>query len=358
MKVRPLTLAVVLALGGCTLSAPHTTDTTSKPPTAGTPVAVASRLDATPPPVGHAVDAFSYRILTPEETGLKRVFDDGRSTFVEFNTPGLPPSLMIFDHNGKQLGYSTYGNTAMLNSVHEGLLIRTPAKSSYAQPASPADVARVRALKPGMAGTETIMPPDLASARARVLAAQTRLKTLAGEIDKASQQQQSALSIEQVRSEIEELETQIAGINATLVLARFQSGSTQLALSSSTKTALLDAAKRSQRIVVRGRTDSTGDSTLNSRIALARAVSGRKLLIEGGIAPAKVQTTYSTGHYVASNHTEDGRAKNRRVEFVLFSPNNQRIRLALSDDGLLDGDLAALETLPLVVASIGDNAAR
>ena len=330
MTLRPLTIAISLALGGCTLPTFLTHKGDSNPQPVAKPAVVATPSMDTRAPAARDPEEFTYRLLTPDDTGLKRVFDDGRNTYVQFSTPTTPAGLMLFDENGKAVPFTTYGQTAVLNSIHLGLLIRTPTKTSYAQPASPDRVARVQATKPGQPAATTHLPAELAAARAQILEAQGRLRGLAAEFDKASRGEPSA-SVAQLRAEIDELQTQIAGISATMVRARFEPGSTVLALSSSTRQTIITAAKLAQKIEIRGRTDATGTPEGNSQVAFLRAVNARKMLVDGGISPAKLRTTYSRGDYIAPNTTAEGRAQNRRVEMVLFGNGTERIRVAIDD---------------------------
>ena len=67
-----------------------------------------------------------------------------------------------------------------------------------------------------------------------------------------------------------------------------------------------------------GHTDSTGDAAANKKLSLDRAVAVKESLVSGGIADARVATAgLGSEKPIASNDTEDGRAKNRRLELVV-----------------------------------------
>ena len=72
------------------------------------------------------------------------------------------------------------------------------------------------------------------------------------------------------------------------------------------------------RLVIEGHTDSTGNTAQNLDLSRRRAESVKQALIsEFGIAPDRLQTAgYGATRPIAANDTADGRAKNRRVEFV------------------------------------------
>jgi chemotaxis protein MotB len=82
-------------------------------------------------------------------------------------------------------------------------------------------------------------------------------------------------------------------------------------------TALAELPDR--RFQVAGHTDNTGSAELNWRLSTARAVAVVEEIVKGGVNPA----TLSAGGYgpylpVAANDSDEGRKKNRRVEFLLL----------------------------------------
>ena len=351
MKLTLIAVAVSVALTGCTMPRFFSNKTSDHAPVVAAPkpalasVAVITPLAAPAPSTVQVLDEYNYRLLTPDQTGVRRVFDDGSKTFIQFTTPTPPTGLMVFNENGKAVPFTTYGQSAVIDTVCLGLLIRTPTKTSYAQSITPDRVARVLAAKPGEPNKPTFLPAELAAARAQILEAQERLKGLAAEVDKASRHEPST-SVAQLVADIEQLQTQIAGITATMVRARFESNSTVLALSDTTKAALVDAAKRAQQVQIHGRTDATGTPEGNTQIALARAVAARKLLVAGGVPATKLHTTYRNGDFIAPNNTVEGRAQNRRVELVFVGKGNERVQLSLADQQD-DQTVAAMPTADL-----------
>lgn len=70
------------------------------------------------------------------------------------------------------------------------------------------------------------------------------------------------------------------------------------------------------KLDINGHTDNTGDASLNLQLSKDRAAAAKAYLIKKGIDPARVQANgYGDTQPVADNNTEEGRAKNRRVEF-------------------------------------------
>ena len=69
------------------------------------------------------------------------------------------------------------------------------------------------------------------------------------------------------------------------------------------------------KIRINGHTDHAGDPSLNKSLSLQRAAAVRKFLIDQGISPDHLRTSGWGGRKpIAPNDTEEGRAKNRRVE--------------------------------------------
>jgi outer membrane protein OmpA-like peptidoglycan-associated protein len=72
------------------------------------------------------------------------------------------------------------------------------------------------------------------------------------------------------------------------------------------------------RVEVGGHTDSTGPHGYNVRLSHERARSVRNYLLERGIKPGRLSARgYGPDKPIADNETDDGRAKNRRVEFLV-----------------------------------------
>jgi outer membrane protein OmpA-like peptidoglycan-associated protein len=73
----------------------------------------------------------------------------------------------------------------------------------------------------------------------------------------------------------------------------------------------------SATILVSGHTDHTGTDAHNDELSRKRAASVRDYLIGKGVRTAALRVVgYGKSRPIASNETEVGRARNRRVEFV------------------------------------------
>ena len=73
----------------------------------------------------------------------------------------------------------------------------------------------------------------------------------------------------------------------------------------------------SLKLSIEGHTDSQGTPERNKTLSLNRAKAVIKAVSEGGISAARMSAVgWGQEKPVADNRTEEGRAKNRRVEIV------------------------------------------
>jgi outer membrane protein OmpA-like peptidoglycan-associated protein len=74
------------------------------------------------------------------------------------------------------------------------------------------------------------------------------------------------------------------------------------------------------KVEVQGHTDSQGGMDYNMKLSQARSESVRTYLINAGIDPARMTAKgYGPTVPIADNRTDQGRAQNRRVEFIITS---------------------------------------
>jgi outer membrane protein OmpA-like peptidoglycan-associated protein len=105
----------------------------------------------------------------------------------------------------------------------------------------------------------------------------------------------------------------------TVFTVRFDFGSTRVAIPPDVTSALVEDAKASPLVLLRGRTDGTIDAPAESRIARERAAAVRDYLVAAGVDPARIRATYQpAGDHVADNASASGRGLNRRVEIELY----------------------------------------
>jgi outer membrane protein OmpA-like peptidoglycan-associated protein len=101
----------------------------------------------------------------------------------------------------------------------------------------------------------------------------------------------------------------------------FETGGTTLtAASGATVNDLIKVlnAYPTAQVKLSGYTDTTGDPAANTTLSQARAQAVADLLSKGGVAASRISTEgMGSAHPVASNDTEEGRARNRRIELTV-----------------------------------------
>ncbi|MBM3324254.1 MAG: OmpA family protein, partial [Calditrichaeota bacterium] len=71
------------------------------------------------------------------------------------------------------------------------------------------------------------------------------------------------------------------------------------------------------KVEIQGHTDNVGSPEANKKLSEERASAVKKALVDRGIAAERMSTAgFGDTQPVADNSTEEGRAKNRRVELV------------------------------------------
>ncbi len=81
----------------------------------------------------------------------------------------------------------------------------------------------------------------------------------------------------------------------------------------------IEAAPTGTVLEVGGHTDNTGNAAANQKLSQQRADAVRRFLVNQGVSPdALVAKGYGADKPVASNDTEDGRFRNRRIEYTVL----------------------------------------
>lgn len=134
---------------------------------------------------------------------------------------------------------------------------------------------------------------------------------------------------QQARRDLEEridtvLPTRITerGLVAEIAGVQFAAGAATLnpsAREALARFAGIVASYRSLEFMVEGHTDTTGSPATNEALSLARAISVRDYLIAQGVRATKIDVEgLGPADPIADNETAAGRARNRRVEIVMW----------------------------------------
>ncbi|MGZ5968832.1 MAG: DUF937 domain-containing protein [Polyangiales bacterium] len=100
----------------------------------------------------------------------------------------------------------------------------------------------------------------------------------------------------------------------------YDTGTTNLTLDDGTIDRVAKTLDRNPNryVLIEGFTDDTGSNETNRQLSQARAEAVKKSLVDRGIEPNRIETVgFGAKYPVGDNKTEAGRAKNRRVEFVV-----------------------------------------
>jgi outer membrane protein OmpA-like peptidoglycan-associated protein len=101
----------------------------------------------------------------------------------------------------------------------------------------------------------------------------------------------------------------------------FQTGTTQLtpqSVATINDLSQIMKAYPNARFELSGYTDNTGAAEANQQLSLDRANAVKQALVNGGVEANRVNTAgYGQEKPIASNDTEEGRAKNRRLELTV-----------------------------------------
>ncbi len=128
------------------------------------------------------------------------------------------------------------------------------------------------------------------------------------------------------------------GIEVTFasgLLFAFDSDSIQAAAATNLRelAASLQKYPESQLLIV-GHTDNVGDDFYNQRLSERRANSAATYLAAQGVARTRLATSgKGESEPVATNDTDAGRQKNRRVEVAIYASEAYRNRLLKSNTG-------------------------
>lgn len=118
-----------------------------------------------------------------------------------------------------------------------------------------------------------------------------------------------------VNARLDEIEARLLTAASAIVRVSFPTSSTDFKPSADVARVLITSAKDAQAVNVRGHTDARIAGPADAKIALGRALSARKFLVDNGIDGKKINVfSTAAGDFTAPNLTNEGRAVNRRVE--------------------------------------------
>jgi outer membrane protein OmpA-like peptidoglycan-associated protein len=165
---------------------------------------------------------------------------------------------------------------------------------------------------------------EKAQEEARTLAQQQQSQQTQAEADKAAARRKAEelqAQVAQAQSELNQIKQMVAEKNIAPV--NFKTGSADLLVQShATLDKVAETAKKypNLKLRVEGHTDSTGSAEFNQQLSQERADAVMDYLVQTAGVPADQVVAVGFGQTkpIASNDTAQGRAQNRRVEFIFF----------------------------------------
>lgn len=80
-----------------------------------------------------------------------------------------------------------------------------------------------------------------------------------------------------------------------------------------------------KKVRIEGHTDSVGDAEKNRKLSQARAKSVLEYLVKKGVARERLEAQgYGPDKPIADNNTDEGKTKNRRVEFTILAQDEAK----------------------------------
>lgn len=108
----------------------------------------------------------------------------------------------------------------------------------------------------------------------------------------------------------------------------FPFGSSRVEAPAAALAAMVEDARQSPLVLLRGRTDGSTETPGESRTARERAQAVRAFLIGAGVDPSRIRLTWQpVGDTLADNDSPAGRSLNRRVEVEVYPvlPNRRAV---------------------------------
>lgn len=123
-----------------------------------------------------------------------------------------------------------------------------------------------------------------------------------------------------VNARLDEIEARILTAASVILQVAFPTAGTTFKPNADIAKVLINSAKTADRVNISGYTDARVAGSLDAKIALGRALSARKFLMENGIQAKKIKVfSQADGNFIAPNITKEGRALNRRVEIEIVN---------------------------------------
>lgn len=136
------------------------------------------------------------------------------------------------------------------------------------------------------------------------------------DLDAAQKSEPAAdAKVARINQRLDDIEQRMEEVGSAILRINFDFGSSTFHPPKDVAAALVNAGKKASKVNVRGYTDNIGTDAANRALALQRALSAKRYLIDHGVQRKKVAVfAEAASSPIGDNSTDDGRALNRRVE--------------------------------------------
>jgi len=259
-----------------------------------------------------------------------RPFVYGRRTLVEFD--GSIFGLTARDEHGNTLEYKKEGRYYTFNRVLENFSISSGGKEVSnvlvpvaPPPPGPLSDPRIAEVTAADTATPVIVANLTPPARPAILdrpafvVMQNQMKLYRQLLKKAAGNESiSGDELQTISSKLDGIDRKMmSGI--AIVHVNFKHRSTQLDQDDPVLTAVLDAAKYADRIIIYGRTSAIVAGKNDPLIAMGRAVAMKGFLIDHGIEESRIQiTSLAAGDFIVSPQLKEADQYNRRAAIEII----------------------------------------
>ncbi len=174
---------------------------------------------------------------------------------------------------------------------------------------------------------------ELRTATTKALAAETRAEMAMAEAEAAKQKlQQAKAEAEMLADKLTELKAKQSerGIVLTLEDIVFAYNSDQLQRGGERTIGRIAEFLQQydkRKVLIEGHTDSRGSDSYNLQLSERRAAAVKRSLVAAGVSEDRISTSGLGEQYpVATNDSDEGRAKNRRVELIISNTDDKEVQ--------------------------------
>jgi len=174
---------------------------------------------------------------------------------------------------------------------------------------------------------------ELRTATRKAVAAETRAEMATAEAEAAKQKlRKSQEEAEELANKLNDLKAKQSERGIILTLEDIVFGFNSATLEPGGERTVGRIAEflkeyEKRKVLIEGHTDSRGSDSYNRTLSERRADAVKQSLVSAGVSSDRVKTSGLGEQYpVASNDSDEGRAKNRRVELIISNNDNTEVQ--------------------------------